>query len=275
MGVSIRRVSELWPQAMVLLGLALLAWPVLLGFWSSWRAQQGISQVEASYDAMKDVAVQALADEATAYNTSLLDGTSRDGVAPYAHQLVLGDSEMMAHISIPCLSLDLPIYHGTDEATLMTGVGHVEGSALPVGTLGGRCVLAAHSGMPSARMFDDIGSMEIGDRFVIRTCGRTLVYAVVESRVVLPEQTDALLPREDEDLVTLVTCTPRGINTHRLLVTGERCPSDVHEELAPKPAVFFNPRTMPLLIGMGMVGFFVVAGYVRHICTSSARRSCV
>lgn len=266
--------TDLWPQAMVLLGLMILAWPVLLGFWNSWQAQQGISQVEASYDAMKDEVVQALADEATAYNMSLVDGTSRDGVAPYAHQLVLGDSEMMAHISIPCLSLDLPIYHGTDETTLMAGVGHVEGSALPVGTLGGRCVLAAHSGMPSARMFDDIGSMEDGDRFVIRTCGRTLVYEVVESRVVLPEQTDALLPREDEDLVTLVTCTPRGINTHRLLVTGKRCPSAIHEEVAPKPAVFLNSRTMPLFIGMAMVGVIVAAGCVRHFCMSSARCPC-
>ncbi len=261
-----KRIIDIWPRVQVVLGFLFLAWPLVTGLWSAWQAKQGISHAEVSYNALETEEVQTLMEEATAYNEGLLKGASSECLKPYARQLMLGDSEMMAYISISCLSLELPVYHGTDDATLMAGVGHVEGSSLPVGTLGGRCVLAAHSGMPSARMFDDIGALEMGDKFVIRTLGESLTYKVIESEVVLPEQTDMLLPQKGRDLVTLVTCTPRGANTHRLLVTGERCEPDEEEELVPKSVVFLNSRTMPLLGGVAMVGVASAAGCASRLC---------
>lgn len=185
------------------------------------------------------------------------------GLAPYAEQLSFPKPDMIAHLVVPKLSLDLPIYHGTEENTLMIGVGHLEGTALPVGTSGGRCVLAGHSGMPNARMFDDIHLLEKGDRFVVWTLGTPLAYEVCDIQVVTPEHSELLLSEEGEDLVTLVTCTPYRVNTHRLLVTGRRCEYVEHEEVVPPVEVYVNKRTGPLLIGLGLVVLVAVIGIVR------------
>lgn len=246
------------PYALVLYGVVGLARPVVLDLWEAHKAQENIISIEASYDEMAEKEREQVWNAAVEYDETLLAGKSLAGCVPYEQQLSYENQDMMAHLVIPSLSLDLPIYHGIDDNVLMTGVGHVEGSELPVGTVGGKCVLAGHSGMPNARMFDDIHLLEKGDRFVIWTLGKPLAYEVVESKVVEPTASEELLPEEGRDLVMLVTCTPYGVNSHRLLVTGERCEYVPDEEIIPTAEVYVNRRTVPLLIGLSIIGLAVV-----------------
>ena len=128
----------------------------------------------------------------------------------------------MGYITIPKISVELPIYHGTDEGVLQVAAGHLEGSSLPVGGAGTHAVISAHRGLPSAKLFTNLDELEVGDRFTITVLNRVLTYEVDQISIVLPTETDQLLPTEGMDYVTLMTCTPYGINTHRLLVRGKR-----------------------------------------------------
>ena len=254
--------------AVLLVGLVGLAIPVAAEMANIWDTEKHISGIESAYDQMADEERAYLLDQAARYNASVLSAKADDGLLPYRQQLAYGGIDMIAHLSIPSLALDLPIYHDTDDDTLMAGVGHLEGSALPVGTPGGRCVLAGHSGMSTSRMFDDIHLLGPGDRFVVWTLGDARAYEVIESKVVWPEETDELIPVPGEDLVTLVTCTPYGVNTHRLLVTGRRCEYVPDEEVVPDAEVYVNRRTVPLMVALGavaLVGIALgIASAVRH-----------
>ena len=128
----------------------------------------------------------------------------------------------MSYIEIPKIKCSLPIYHGTDEGVLQIAIGHIEGSSLPVGGVNTHCVLSGHRGLPSAKLFSNLDKLEEGDVFMIRTLDQTLTYEVDQIRIVLPDEVDDLKIEEGKDLCTLVTCTPYGINTHRLLVRGHR-----------------------------------------------------
>ena len=128
----------------------------------------------------------------------------------------------MGRLKIPSIDVDLPIYHGTSDETLGKGVGHLEGTSLPVGGIDTHAVLSAHRGLASATMFDNLDKLDTGDTFVVEVAGEVLTYRVFETQVVDPGDTQTVLPRAGLDIVTLVTCTPLGINTHRILVTGER-----------------------------------------------------
>lgn len=144
-----------------------------------------------------------------------------DGMA-YKDQLRVDGTEVMARIRIPSIDVDLPIYHGTDDGTLKKGSGHLEGTSLPVGGPGTHSVITAHRGLADATMFTNLNKVGVGDRFTIAVLGEVLTYEVRETRVVNPEDTRFLQAKDNRDLVTLVTCTPLGINTHRILVTAER-----------------------------------------------------
>ena len=142
-------------------------------------------------------------------------------------QILAADARgLMARIKIPVIGVDLPIYHGTAEETLKEGVGHLEGTALPVGGIGTRSVLTAHRGLATSELFTNLDKVQIGDTFTIEVFGEVLTYRVITIEVVAPEDSKALYPDSDRDLVTLVTCTPLGINSHRILVTGAARPPD-------------------------------------------------
>jgi sortase A len=128
----------------------------------------------------------------------------------------------MGYIDIEKIGVELPIYHGVDEGVLKIGVGHLEGSSLPVGGENTHCILTGHRGLPSAKLFTDLDEMKIGDKFTVTVLDRVLTYEVDQIKVVLPEDTSELTIREGKDYCTLVTCTPYGINTHRLLIRGVR-----------------------------------------------------
>lgn len=146
-----------------------------------------------------------------------------DSSAKYQQYLgVLADSDVMSRIRVESAGIDLPVRHGTDDSSIATGAGHVYGTALPVGGEGNRTVLTAHTGMQSATLFDNLVKVRKGDLMVVDTYGEKLTYKVTDIRTVLPSQSDALTAVAGKDLLTLMTCTPYGVNTHRLLVTGER-----------------------------------------------------
>lgn len=247
------RILKFVPYVLVAVGLVLLGRPMIEDLYESWKAQQGIQAVESAYEQMDEAKRAELIQEAEVYDEELLHGSLSDDRLPYNKQLSYEDVDMISHLVVPKLSLDLPIFHGIDDNVLMIGVGHVEGTSLPVGTVGGRCVLAGHSGMPNARMFDDIHLLEKGDRFVLWTLGEAYAYEVIDSEVVEPSAVEKLNPVEGEDLVTLVTCTPYRVNTHRLLVTGRRCEYVPDEEIIPDTEVYVNRRTLPLIIGCVVV----------------------
>lgn len=150
--------------------------------------------------------------EAVEYNAALKSGLNDE----YPRDALLGVLE------IPAISLQLPVYYGTSENTLDNGLGHLEGTALPVGQKGERPVIAGHRGLPSSELFMRLDELKKGDTFTITAYGQQLTYEVMDTETVLPDQADALKPKPDKDLMTLVTCTPYGINSHRLLVTGAR-----------------------------------------------------
>lgn len=147
-----------------------------------------------------------------------------DGAAPkgYMQQLSANASGLMARIKIPAIDVDLPIYHGTSDEVLLRGVGHLEGTALPVGGLDTHSVLTAHRGLAESTLFTNLDKVQVDDKFVIEVFGEVLTYQVRQTQVVEPSETETLLPVVGEDLMTLVTCTPLGINSQRIFVTGQR-----------------------------------------------------
>ena len=165
--------------------------------------------------------------EADAYNEKLYEsghglGLKKKEKKEYNKLLNVSGTGIMSYIEIPKIKCSLPIYHGTDEGVLQIAIGHIEGSSLPVGGVNTHCVLSGHRGLPSAKLFSNLDKLEEGDIFMIRTLDQTLTYEVDQIRIVLPDEVDDLKIEEGKDLCTLVTCTPYGINTHRLLVRGHR-----------------------------------------------------
>lgn len=192
------------------------------------------SLVETRYvkavQALDDTEIQTARAEAEKYNEMLqavtetaYSKTSLEQASESYDELlnVRGDG-IMGYVEIPKISVNLPIYHGTDETTLSRGVGHLLGSSLPIGGLGSHCVLTGHSGLSGQKMFSDLDQLKLGDVFYLKTLDETLAYMILDISTVLPEDTSKLSIDPAQDTVTLVTCTPYGVNTHRLLVQGQR-----------------------------------------------------
>ena len=224
------------------------------------------SDVETSYTAAiedtDDAELTAQREAAEQYNAMLANTTISEGGASapplaYADQLTVGG--VMAYVDIPKINVYLPVQHGTGADTLERAVGHVVGTSLPVGGGSTHAVLSAHSGMASSKLFSDIDRLEKGDVFYVHVLGEVLAYEVDAINTVLPTDTSLLQIEEGKDLVTLVTCTPFGVNTHRLLVRGHRVPYTPEQEAtaaAKKPAA--SSWTQHYLTGLG-IGLGVVA----------------
>lgn len=179
---------------------------------------------------------------ARAYNDQLLGSSvvedpfsrenDRETKEDYENLLSLDSSGMMGYLQIPAINVLLPVYHGTSNEVLQTGVGHLEGTSLPVGGEGSHAVLSGHRGLPSAKLFTDLNKLKAGDVFYMKVMKQTFAYEVDQILVVKPEETEALAIEEGKDYITLVTCTPYAINTHRLLVRGSRIPYEEAVEVA-------------------------------------------
>lgn len=225
-----------WISALLALaGLTIVTYPMASSWLSSYNQSQLIKDLAQQVQTSGPERVDQLGT-ARQYNDALssgvrLDantnvptgaGSSSDTSLVYKDILSTGASDVMARVKIPTIDVDLPIYHGTSDDVLLKGVGHLEGSHLPIGGVDTHSVLTAHRGLASATMFSNLDKVKVGDTFTIEVFGEVLTYQVRETKVVDPDDTDTLLTMQGQDLITLVTCTPLGINTHRILVTGER-----------------------------------------------------
>ncbi len=224
-----------------LLGFSIMMYPTV----SEWYNKKLNEQIVWSYrDYSNNTAAeerQALYDQAVAYNETLskvepvyVNGIATDEVYKNALDLFNG---VMGYIVIEEIDVRLPVYHGTDEGILQKAVGHLEGSHLPTGGEGNHTVITGHTGLPSATLFTNISKLEVGSQVELYVMDDVLLYEVVEINVVLPHEIDLLLPQEGRDLLTLITCTPYGINSHRLLVMAERIYTQVEQDEALSPGV--------------------------------------
>jgi sortase A len=209
-----------------LTGLSLLLYPTVSDYYNSLHQSRAIAEYSNKVKNLKEEEYEELLQEARDYNEKLANrGTTSFVLSDEEmeeYESLLNIDDVMGYIEIPSIDCSLPIYHGDDEATLQVGVGHVAGSSLPVGGSGTHCVLSGHRGLPSAKLFTNLDQLAEGDTFIIRTLNETLTYEVDQIRIVEPEDVSDLQIIPGEDLCTLVTCTPYGINTQRLLVRGHR-----------------------------------------------------
>lgn len=216
---------------LLLAGLGLLFFPVISNWLAERNQTEAIQEYDAALSAMSKEQLEAEMQKARAYNDALSGVQIKDPfipgsgfVLPEEYTSVLAIGGTIGYIEIPVIDVSLPIYHGTAEAVLKRGVGHMDMTAFPIGGQGNHSVLTGHTGLPSAKLFTDLHLLETGDKFYIRVLNETLAYEVDQILVVTPENTESLRPEKGEDLVTLITCTPYGVNSHRLLVRGARVP---------------------------------------------------
>lgn len=211
----------------LVLGLGIMLYPTVSDWWNSFHQTRAIASYSDTVATMDNEIYDQLWQEAEAYNAALAQKANpyfftEEDQALYDSTLNVSGTGIMGYIDIPEIKCTLPIYHGTSEAVLQVGVGHIEGSSLPVGGEGTHCVLSGHSGLPSAVLFTHLEDLDIGDLFTLQIMDETLTYEVDRFNRVLPHEMDLLTIEEGKDSCTLVTCTPYGINTHRLLVHAHR-----------------------------------------------------
>lgn len=212
-------------------GLSLLLYPTISNAYNAWLQSKAIVEYSQQIDLIAQETAKAEWDKAQRYNQDLAARVSPFALtdeqkAQYPALLNMTSQGIMAYVQIPSIDVSLPIAHGTEEETLKDKIGHIEWSSLPVGGENTHCVISGHRGLPSSELFTNIDHLELGDKFYIYTLGQTLEYQVCNIAVVEPEDQRLLQIEQGQDLVTLVTCTPYGINSHRLLVRGIRTGTD-------------------------------------------------
>ena len=211
----------------LLAGVALLLYPTASDYWNSFHQSRAIAGYAESVSGLNAVDYEHIWRSAREYNARLLERANpfrvlEEDEADYNGELNVGNNGIMGYIEIPSIEVSLPIYHGTSDGVLQVAVGHLQGSSLPVGGPSTHCVLSGHRGLPSAKLFTNLDQLAEGDIFMLRILNETLTYEVDQLHIVLPDEMGDLVVQEGQDHCTLITCTPYGINTHRLLVRGKR-----------------------------------------------------
>ena len=241
-GFKKKKRSKLW-IIIFILGLAVLLYPLFSRIYYDYSGNEEVTSFRQGLDNVTSAEVEESLYLAYAYNSSLLSGENtrlgdpfsdedkEAGLVEYARMLEV--NEKLGVVTIPRINMDFPIYAGTNESVLQKGVGHLEGTSFPIGGLNTHSVLTAHRGLPENKLFTDLDKMEIEDLFFVETLAGELAYKVIEIKVIEPTEINELTINENQDLVTLLTCTPYMINSHRLLVVGERTevPAEMQEEL--------------------------------------------
>ena len=249
-------------------GLSLMLYPTISDAYNSYLQSQIIVEYSEQVNEMEEEAFRKEMEAARAYNKALTERSdgfhlTEELETEYWQRLNTTSGDIMAYLEIPSIAVTLPIAHGTDEKTLAKSVGHISWSSLPVGGAGTHCVVSGHRGLPSAELFTNVDRMEVGDRFRIHVLGQTLDYRVFNIAVVEPYDYSLLRILEDEDLCTLVTCTPYGINSHRLLIQGIRINAD--DSLDPDDLTIWNEIrgvdmmvVVPVALAVVIVAAFLV-----------------
>lgn len=279
------RLLQIVPVLFILIGFCLLSYPWISNYLFENRVDSIIESYKVEAEDTNGEETALILETAKQYNTQLIQAqvtltdpftqneTRNEGLDYYSI-LSLDNSGIMGAIEIPKISVYLPIYHGTSFDVLKSGVGHLEGSSLPIGGKSTHAVLSAHTGLNLAKLFTDLTEMEEGDLFFLHILDETFSYEVCEINIVLPEDTSKLLIQDEKDLVTLLTCTPYGVNSHRLLVTGERTEyiEEVYQETVGKRSIISESLWMEsykkaILMGLSAVAVFtsivIITGRVK------------
>ena len=247
----------------ILIGLSLLLYPAFSEYWNDKVSSHAVALYQEQVANIDENLYAELWEQVHDYNQSLLDRGNPYLLSPeqteeYNGLLDVTGTGVMAYIEIPTINVSLPLYHGTSETVLQVAAGHLEWTSLPAGGESTHMVLSGHRGLPSAKLFTDLDKMVVGDRFMIHVLDQTLTYEVDQIHIVYPNETEELLIQEGKDLCTLVTCTPYGVNSHRLLVRGHRVANDAtavnvrvtSDALQVEPLLVAAIIGIPILMGM-------------------------
>ena len=270
---------------LLLAGIGVMAYPSFSNWWNSMHASRAIASYAQRVAETDRTQLEAMLSAAREYNRALAEKPNQyvmtdEELGLYKSLLDPGGTGLMAYVSIPSLKQEIPVYHGTDESVLQTAVGHLEWTSLPVGGENTHAVLSGHRGLPRAKLFSDLDRLKVGDYFTVTVLDQTVAYVVDQILVVLPEETGDLKIVPGGDYCTLLTCTPYGINSHRLLVRGRRT---VLPEAAPQTEILQEvSKDDPLWIRIPMIAIpvmfvllfvlVIIAGINLHAVKASARR---
>ena len=265
----------------ILLGAGAAAYPLIASINNEHTQSLVQTDYEEKLQQLDTSEIDAALAAAREYNKTIstvqiedIDKIKAD-LPPYEDLLNLANNGIMGYIKIPAINIDLPIYHGTTGAAMEKGAGHMEGTSLPVGGIGTHAVISAHSGMASAKLFTDLDKLELGDMFFITVCNQKLAYEVDNIAVVEPTDIDLIRIDTQQDYVTLLTCTPYGVNTHRLLVRGHRVDmaeeaiSEVEEKVKPAASTWMERYEQGILIGiaifLGLLLIALLVYFIKHL----------
>lgn len=253
----------------LIIGISLLLYPTISDYWNSFHQSRAIAGYAEAVAQMDEIDYEKIWNDAVEYNKELQTRSNHwflteEQQEEYESMLNVSGNGIMGYIEIPSIKVSLPIYHGVDEGILQVAIGHIEGSSLPVGGKGSHCVISGHRGLPSAKLFTDLDQLAEGDIFMLRVLDETLTYEVDQILIVEPSDMSSLEFDEEKDYCTLVTCTPYGINSHRLLVRGHRVANLEESEEIRVTAdaqqidpVLITPALAGILLVLLLLGTFV------------------
>lgn len=253
-----RKLSTMLLILVFFAGLSLLLYPSLSDYWNSFHASQAVATYSEEVRNLNADKYDRLIREAREYNAAL-PGRYKDFFlsesdrSTYNALLDVNGTGVMGYIEIPTIQISLPIYHGTEDEVLQIAVGHLDWSSLPVGGEGTHCVLSGHRGLPSAKLFTNLDKLVAGDKFVIRVLDEVMTYEVDQILIVEPNDLSALAIEKGKDLCTLVTCTPYGVNSHRLLVRGHRVENESEEIRVTSDAMEIDPLIVAPAVALPML----------------------
>lgn len=253
-----RKLSTMLLILVFFAGLSLLLYPSLSDYWNSFHASQAVATYSEEVRNLNADKYDRLIREAREYNAALPGRykaffLSESDRSTYNALLDVNGTGVMGYIEIPTIQISLPIYHGTEDEVLQIAVGHLDWSSLPVGGEGTHCVLSGHRGLPSAKLFTNLDKLVTGDKFVIRVLDEVMTYEVDQILIVEPNDLSALAIEKGKDLCTLVTCTPYGVNSHRLLVRGHRVENESEEIRVTSDAMEIDPLIVAPAVALPML----------------------
>ena len=258
----------------LVVGLCLSLYPTVSDYWNSFYQTRAVANYVDAVQKLDKEDYQRLWKEAQEYNKTLITKPDRWHLTKkdwkvYNKLLDVGKNGIIGYIEIPKIKVSLPIYHGVDEGVLQIAIGHIAGSSLPTGGKNTHCVLSGHRGLPSAKLFTNLDQMEEGDIFMLQVLDKTLTYQVDQIRIVKPDNMEYLDIEQGKDLCTLVTCTPYGVNSHRLLVRGHRIANVNAGDVGASDALQIDPFLVATAMGVPVCILLIIGVFIR---TRKSRR---
>lgn len=240
-----------------IIGLSVMLYPTVSNYWNSRTQSRAVAAYHETVEGMDREEQEQVLEAAEEYNVQLrglrMPFVNYDQVDGYGELLDISGTGIMGYVTIPKIHVELPIYHGTEDSVLQVAAGHLQGSSLPTGGAGTHCVISAHRGLPSAKLFTNLDELEEGDTFTITVLDRRMTYQVDQIRIVEPQEIGELQIDPEQDYVTLMTCTPYGINTHRLLVRGVRTADTALGGYVPADANQVDAGVVAILLTAGIL----------------------